>query len=241
MWWRPAWFSLKGKVGIRSQRRGAVLPHPALSTNRPADPCTTATVSGQIGEVWRGAHQEGVGDRPLQVTVRALDGAVLVGDAGVVAGRRHPVMGAESLVATGQVGLGRRVQITEGRRQAVGPVLARGAAERPERVLQALGEGDEALAPENHMRVLEAGVSEPEVVKPVIQPHAGDRDAEIGHVGEVRQPDPAGLMGLPEDDLLLLAMDGAPRSDATLNRAPDARAELRMTPDDLLEDRDRPQ
>src|SRR5829696_2008192 len=42
MWWRPAWFSLKGKMGIRGQRRGAVLRHPALSTNRPADPCTTA-------------------------------------------------------------------------------------------------------------------------------------------------------------------------------------------------------
>src|SRR3954468_5942135 len=45
MWWRPARFSLKGKVGIRGQRRGAVLPHSALSTNRPADPCTTATPS----------------------------------------------------------------------------------------------------------------------------------------------------------------------------------------------------
>src|SRR4051794_15567697 len=45
MWWRPAWFSLKGKGSIRSQRRGAVLPHPALSTNRPADPCTTATLA----------------------------------------------------------------------------------------------------------------------------------------------------------------------------------------------------
>src|SRR5829696_7972295 len=43
MWWRPAWFSLKGKIGIRGQRRGAVLPHSALSTNRPADPCTTAS------------------------------------------------------------------------------------------------------------------------------------------------------------------------------------------------------
>src|SRR4051812_39567385 len=133
--------------------------NPVTATNSSRmRPFSAATVSGQIGEVWRGAHQEGVGDRPLQVTVRALDGAVLVGDAGVVAGRRHPVMSAESLVATGQVGLGRRVQITEGRRQAVGPVLARGAAERPERVLQALGECDEALAPENHMRVLEAGV-----------------------------------------------------------------------------------
>src|SRR5215210_6493671 len=54
MWWRPAWFSLKGKVGIRGQRRGAVLPHPALSTNRPADPCTTATdvVLGRVGVEW---------------------------------------------------------------------------------------------------------------------------------------------------------------------------------------------
>src|SRR3954464_13314560 len=42
MWWRPAWFSLKGKMGIRGQRRGAVLLHPALSTNHPADPCNTA-------------------------------------------------------------------------------------------------------------------------------------------------------------------------------------------------------
>src|SRR3954462_6777725 len=49
MWWRPAWFSLKGKVGIRGQRRGAVLPHPALSTNRPADPCTTAPCRGARG------------------------------------------------------------------------------------------------------------------------------------------------------------------------------------------------
>src|SRR4051794_15000599 len=44
MWWRPAWFSLKGKVGIRGQRRDAVLPHPAFSTNQPADPCTTAAL-----------------------------------------------------------------------------------------------------------------------------------------------------------------------------------------------------
>src|SRR4051794_37207839 len=42
MWWRPAWFSLKGTGSIRSQTRGAVLPHPAFSTNHPADPCNTA-------------------------------------------------------------------------------------------------------------------------------------------------------------------------------------------------------
>src|SRR3954463_2838231 len=45
MWWRRSWFSLKGKVGVRGQRKGGVLPHPALSTNRPANPCNTATLA----------------------------------------------------------------------------------------------------------------------------------------------------------------------------------------------------
>ena len=43
MWWRRSWFSLKRKVGVRGQRKGGVLPHPALSTNRPANPCNTAS------------------------------------------------------------------------------------------------------------------------------------------------------------------------------------------------------
>src|SRR4051812_12337798 len=84
MWWRPAWFSLKGKVGIRGQRRGAVLPHPALSTNHPADPCTTAAaVAGlklalmiQEGRALSEEHRQGgqadVGHGILAVGSRAL-------------------------------------------------------------------------------------------------------------------------------------------------------------------------
>src|SRR3954469_9489442 len=43
MWRRRSWFSLKGKADIQGQTRGALLLHPALSTNQPADPCNTAS------------------------------------------------------------------------------------------------------------------------------------------------------------------------------------------------------
>jgi ABC-type nitrate/sulfonate/bicarbonate transport system permease component len=42
MWWRPAWFSLKGKGSIRSRKRVALLRHPA-SQNQPADQPIRAT------------------------------------------------------------------------------------------------------------------------------------------------------------------------------------------------------
>ena len=41
--------------------------------------------------------------RRLEMTVWALDGAVLVGDARIVACRPHPVMGAQLVVAARQV------------------------------------------------------------------------------------------------------------------------------------------
>ena len=150
-------------------------------------------------------------------------------------------MGAQRLVALGEVGLRRRVEVAEGRRQAVGAVLVRRSAEQPQGVLQPLGQGDEALAAEDHVRVLEAGIGEAEVVEPVIERDAGDRDAEIGHVGEVGQPGAAGLVRLAEDDVLLLAVHGAPGADPALQGAADAGAEIGMATDDLLEDRDRAQ
>ena len=83
------------------------------------------SVGGQIGEVGRRPQQQGIGYGPLEVAVRALDRAVLVGYAGRVAGRRHAVVGTQRLVAKGDVRLRRLVEVAEGRRQAVGAVLAR--------------------------------------------------------------------------------------------------------------------
>ena len=135
-------------------------------------------------------------------------------------------MGAQRLVAAGQVVLG------ASRRDCGTPPTgcrcdARAARRRAtKRVLQALGQGDEALAAEHDMGVLEAGEGQAEVIEPVIERRAGDGDAEIAHVGEVRQPEPTGLMGLAEDHLLLRAMQRPPGADAALQRAADAGAEL---------------
>lgn len=144
------------------------------------------------------------------MAVRTLDAAVLMRDAGIVAGRRHAVVGAQGFVAAGQVLLCVPAQVTEGSRQAVGAMLPRRGVQRPEGVLQAFGQGDEALAAENDVRMLEARAGEPEMIEPVIQRRAGDGDAQVGHVGEVGQAEAPRFMSLPEDDLLLRAVQGPP-------------------------------
>ena len=53
-------------------------------------------------------------------------------------------------------------------------MLPRHAAQRPQRVLQALGQRHEALAAEHDMGVLEAGEGEAEVIEPMIERNAGD-------------------------------------------------------------------
>ena len=58
-------------------------------------------------------------------------------------------------------------------------MLQRRAAERPQGVLQALGQRHEALAAEHDMGMLPAGEGQAEVIEPVIERRAGDADAEI--------------------------------------------------------------
>ena len=175
------------------------------------------------------------------MTVRRLDRAVLVRDTTVVATGGHAVVAAQRLVTGGPVLLDLRCEVAERRRQAVGAVLGRHAAERPERVLQAGGERDEALALEHDMTMFEAAEDEPEMVEPVRQRRLGHRDPEPGHVGEVGQAHPARLVDLAEDHLALRAVQRAPLADAPLQRPPDAGAEVGMAAKQLLEHRDGPQ
>ena len=70
------------------------------------------------------------------VPVRALDGAVLVGDTAVVAGRDHPQVGAKFAVATGVVAGVGTVAIAEAGAEAVGAVLRRHPAAEGQGVLQ---------------------------------------------------------------------------------------------------------
>lgn len=57
------------------------------------------------------------------MTMSALDSAVLMGNAAIVAARRHAVVGAERLIAAGEIVLGLAIEIAEGRGQAVASML----------------------------------------------------------------------------------------------------------------------
>src|SRR3954469_12885535 len=161
--------------------------------------------------------------------MRPLDAAVLMRQAGVVAARLHAVVEGERLIEPGQVLPGLAVEIAEGRREAVAAVLLRHAAERPERVLQPLGERDIALPAQHHMGMLEARVGQPEVVEPVIESLAGDADSELTHVGEVRKPQPPGLVPRAKNTPLLGAVQASPAAAPPLQGAADPGAEIGMT------------
>ena len=79
------------------------------------------------------------------------------------------------------------------------------------------------------------------MIEPVIEPLSGDGDAQVGHVGEIRQTHPARLMDLAEDDLLVRAMQRPPGTDAPLQGAARTGGQVRMAPLHLVEDRHRPQ
>ena len=91
-------------------------------------------------------------------------------DTAIVAGRLHPVMGAQRIIAPGQILARIVVQVAERGREAVAAMLERRTAERPQRVLQSFGQRHIAFAAEDHMGMLEARVGEPEVIEPVIEP-----------------------------------------------------------------------
>ena len=175
------------------------------------------------------------------MAVRAFDRTVLVRHAAIVAGRLHAVMRAQRLVATRLILPRVVIEIAEGGRQAVAAMLQRGAAERPQRILQPLGQCHKALAAEHDMGVLPAREGQAEVIEPVIERHTGDADAVIAHVGEIGKPQPARRMLLPEDDVLLGPVQRPPGTDAPLQRAADAGADLGMAAPDLVENGDRPQ
>src|SRR5260370_17822760 len=72
------------------------------------------------------------------------------------------------------------------------------------------------------------------------QHDAGDGDAEYARVGEVGQAQPARLVLLTEDHILLGADQRSPCAHAPFKRASNAGADLRMAPPNLIEHRNGP-
>ncbi|MET4518387.1 hypothetical protein ABIB81_007740 [Bradyrhizobium sp. I1.7.5] len=148
-------------------------------------------------------------------------------------------MGTKGLVSLRQIIPCIAIEIAECGRQAVGPMLPRRPTERPEGILQAFGQGNEALAAKHDVSVLEAAIGQTEVIETMIQRCARDRNTQLAHVCEVGEAELARLMDLAEDYLLLLAMDRPPGTDTTFQSTTDTGTEIRMTSEHLLEDRDR--
>lgn len=198
-----------------------------------------AAIGGKIVEVDSSAQQQGVRDCSLEMTVGPFDRAILMGDASIVAGRPHAVVGTKGLVSLRQIVPCIAIEIAECGRQAVGPMLPRRPTERPESILQAFGQGNEALAAEHDVDVLEPAIGQTEVIETMIQRCARDRNTQLAHVCEVGEAELARLVGLAEDHLLLLAVDRPQGADTTFRGTTDTGAEIRMTSEHLLEDRHR--
>src|SRR5581483_1995226 len=113
------------------------------------------------------------------------------------------------------------------------------ATERPQRVLQALGQRHEALASEHNVSMLEAGEREAEVIETMIERLTGDGDAERARVGEVGQTQPPRLVLLAEDHVLRWPVERTPGCDAPLERAADVGVETGMAPAQLGQHTDR--
>src|SRR6516164_4072233 len=175
------------------------------------------------------------------MAMRAFDGSVLMRQAPIVAGRLHAVMRAQCLIASRLILPRAVVEIAEGSREAVAAMLQRRAAERPQRILQTLRQGHEALTTEHDMSMLPAREGQAEVIEPVIERHTDDADAVITHVGEIGQAQPTRRRLLPEDDVALGPVERSPAADASLQRPADTDADLGMATSDLIKNGHRSQ
>src|ERR1019366_5988623 len=176
-------------------------------------------IGREIGEVIGAAKLKRLLDRALEMAMRRFDRAVLVGNAGIVAGRLDAIVATELGVAPGLI-----LTVAEdavGGRQRVGAVLARGPAGLPERFLQTFGQGGEALTALNGANMLPAREGEPEVIEHMPEGLAANRHGEALGMGEVGQGLAARRMLLAEDQLALRAFGRAPVCKVPLQGAQD--------------------
>ncbi|KGX65993.1 hypothetical protein Y026_5823 [Burkholderia pseudomallei TSV28] len=215
--------------GVERSRVAAVTSHDDITNKR--------FIGFTILKVAMATQHQRLIDRLLQMAVRGLHAAVLVGHADVVACAGHAVMQQQRVIASREVLFG--LQILERCRQAVRAMLVRAAAGLPQRVLQTGGQCLEALAAFDDIGVFPVREREHKVIEPVIKGRAGDRHLHISHVGEVRESLHAGQVLLREEDLLAGTLERAPLVDAPLERAPHAvRKEARMRFLQLAQQRD---
>ncbi len=149
--------------------------------------------------------------------------AVLVGLAGLNPLPQQPVMIQQPLAAPRELRLATRSRLQEPgqvmhrRRQPIRSMLGRDSAQGPQGVLQALREALIALR-EADRAVLPVRVRQHEVVNHVVERLAGDRNAQLRQVGEVRLAESARLVHLGEEHLPRRSFQRPPGLDPALKR-----------------------
>jgi len=102
-----------------------------------------------------------------------------------------------------------RREIVDRGAQAVAAMPPRHAVQLPQGLLESAAQCLERFGEADHGE-LPIRVGEREVIQQVVERLAVDRDAQRVHVGEVRCPQPARVMHLRKDDLLVGAMQPTP-------------------------------
>ena len=115
---------------------GELLLHARPLVQPSADLGHQLPVLGLSGELAAAALDQLLLQPPFPVAMRALDGAVLMGNATIVAGGGEAHMGAELAVAAGEVLGVAAIMVAVAGAEAVGPVLTRHPAAGAQRVLQ---------------------------------------------------------------------------------------------------------
>ncbi len=189
---------------------------PSIGIASGHEPLEERLIVASIGEIAAASEHQGLIDGLLEAVMTLFDVAILVGLPGLDRLTFEPVMGEQSLVASGeQLGFGVAV---DRRGQAIGAVSPRDSSQFPQGVLQALAEALEALG-EADGAGLPVGVGEHEVIDHVVERLAKDGDAELGHAGEIRFGEPTWLVDLGEEDLLGRPFEGSPLFDPPLQAA----------------------
>jgi hypothetical protein len=196
------------------QRQLLRQPLPPAGVELLEQPTQERLVVRPADEVPAAAQHEGLVQRPLELPVALLHVAVLMGMGRLDRLAHEAVVPQQRLVALRERRRALRPR-RDRRRQPVGAVQLRRAAQLPQGVLQALGQALVALREADRPR-LPVRVGQHEVVDQVIERRPGDGHAKVAAVREVAGAEPSGVVDLGEEHLLGRAFQGAPLLDASL-------------------------
>ena len=146
-----------------------------LLSNGPALPSVDLTdhlvqktlIRCQVGKIVAAAQQQRLFDPAFQMPVGRFDRPVLMALPAIVAAGLHPEVGTQGLVTGRHVLALVARQVLERRRQRIGPMFPRVAAQTPQGLLQTFGQRREALAAQYHHHVAKAAEDHPEVIQQV--------------------------------------------------------------------------